>query len=51
MVFKNKNPDDIGLDRITIKLSDTGLTGEYQYYSIFPTKSQPDTYNETSVFL
>jgi len=38
MVFKNRNFDDTGLDRVAIKLLDAGLTAEYQWYSVFPIK-------------
>ena len=41
----------MGLDRVTIKLSDAGLAAQYQCYLIFPIKNQPETYNEASMFL
>jgi len=48
MVFKNRNCDDMGLDRVAIKLSDPSSASEYQCYSIVPTKSQPEIYNGIS---
>ena len=31
----------MGLDRVAIKLADTGLAAQYQCYSIFPVKTSP----------
>ena len=42
MAFKKRNSDDMGLDRVAIKLSDTGLAAQYQRYSIFPIKPAGD---------
>jgi len=32
MAFKNRNADDIALDRVAIKLSNMGLTSEPQHF-------------------
>jgi hypothetical protein len=41
MAFKNRNVDDMGLDRVAIKLSDAGFAAKYQHYSIIPKKTSP----------
>ena len=46
MDFKNKNSDDIRLDRVAIKLLDTVLTGKYQCYSIFFLKKPAKDLNQ-----
>ena len=51
MDFKNMNCEETGLDRVAIRLLDSGWAEKYHYYSIFPVKNQPKTCDVASAFL